>query len=254
MRTILGGVLAFLLGIASPVHGWSLQAGNASGAGVAAASPASDENVYEQRTPSPDGTGRFYMGREISLIMGHLGAGWLERPEREVEERTDLFIERLDLESDYVVADIGAGTGYFTFPIAERVPDGRVLAVDIQPEMLAIIDEREASLGVDNVETILGEEDDPRLPEGSVDLVFIVDAYHEFYYPREMAASMLRGLRPGGRLVLLEYRAEDVNVPIRPLHKMTEEQAIRELTSVGFEWLETQDYLPQQHVLVFERP
>jgi len=212
---------------------------------------AADEPAYETIRPSRDGIGKVYMGREISRVMGHLGAGWLERDSREREERTDLFIERLPLEADDVVADIGAGTGYFSFPVAERVPDGCVLAVDIQPEMLDIIERRRAELGVDNVEAVQGTETDPNLPAGAVDLIFIVDAYHEFSHPREMALAMHEALEPGGTLVLVEYRGEDPSVPIKPLHKMTEAQARRELEAAGFTWRRTEDYLPQQHVLIF---
>ena len=131
---------------------------------------------YTTGLPSPDGIGKFYMGREISHVMGHLGAGWLERPERERQERTDLLIAGLSLSDDSVVADIGAGTGYFTFPVAQRVPRGKVISVDIQPEMLASIERRKALENVANVETVLGEEDDPKLPDNEIDLAFIVDA------------------------------------------------------------------------------
>jgi len=212
------------------------------------------EDYYEYRAGSPDGTGKFYMGREISLVMGHLGAGWLERPEREREERTDLFIQGLPLQPHFVVADIGAGTGYFTFPTARRVPEGRVFAVDIQPEMLEIIEARKANLGVQNVESVLGTITDPGLPDGEVDLIFLVDAYHEFSHPREMGEAIFRALRPGGALVLVEYRAEDPTVPIRELHKMTEAQARAEMAELGFLWERTEDYLPQQHVMIFTRP
>lgn len=213
-----------------------------------------DDSVYQTGKASRDGTGKFYMGREISQVMGHLGAAWLERPDREREERTDLLIENLPYENDSTVADIGAGTGYFSFPIARRVPDGRVLAVDIQQEMLDIIETRKAEGAPANVETILGVEDDPRLPDGSVDLILIVDAYHEFSFPYEMGRAMARSLRPGGQLVLIEYRGEDRSVPIKPLHKMTEEQARREMAAVGLEWLRTEGFLPQQHFMVFRRP
>jgi SAM-dependent methyltransferase len=219
-----------------------------------ATQPAAADTVYEYRTGSPDGIGKFYMGREISQVMGHLGAGWLERPTREREERTDLFIDRLPVQPDFVVADIGAGTGYFTFPIARRVPAGRVLAVDIQPEMLEIIEQRRRDLGVENVEAVLGSVDDPGLPVAEVDLIFLVDAYHEFSHPREMGRAMFDALRPGGTLVLLEYRAEDPLVPIRPLHKMTEAQVRREMAALGFDWMRTEDFLPQQHFLVFVKP
>jgi SAM-dependent methyltransferase len=209
---------------------------------------------YQQVRPSRDGIGKVYMGREISHVMGHRGAAWLERPAREREERTDLLIQALPLEPDDVVADIGAGTGYFTFPIAARVPEGRVLAVDIQPEMLAMIEARKGNGGEDNVETILGGVTDPGLAPASVDLILIVDAYHEFSHPREMGAAMRAALKPGGRLVLVEYRGEDPAVPIKPLHKMTEAQARKEMEALGLVWEATLDPLPQQHILVFARP
>ncbi len=209
---------------------------------------------YETTNPSRDGIGKVYMGREISHVMGHRGAAWLERPAREREERTDLLIEALPLQAGHVVADIGAGTGYFTFPIAERVPDGRVLAVDIQPEMLALIEARKNDRGTENVRTILGTVTDPGLAPGTVDLILIVDAYHEFSHPREMGEAMAAALRPGGRLVLVEYRGEDPAVPIKPLHKMTEAQARREMQAVGLVWEQTLDTLPQQHILVFAKP
>ena len=179
-----------------------------------------ENSHYTTGLPTRDGIGKFYMGREISHVMGHLGAGWLERPERERQERTDLLIAGLNPSEDFVVADIGAGTGYFSFPVAQRVPQGRVLSVDIQPEMLALIEQRKARENVANLETILGAEDDPRLPNNEIDLAFIVDAYHEFSFPREMGERLKEALTPGGQLVLVEYRAEDPFVPIKPLHKM----------------------------------
>jgi SAM-dependent methyltransferase len=215
---------------------------------------ADEHEAYETVRPSRDGIGKVYMGREISHVMGHLGAAWLERPEREREERTDLLIENLPLEADDVVADIGAGTGYFTFPMAARVPGGKVLAVDIQQEMLDIIEQRKSEGGVDNVDTVLGTETDPRLPAGAVDLVLIVDAYHEFSYPREMGAAIANALKPGGRLILIEYRGEDPDVPIKALHKMTEAQTKKEMNAAGLEWERTGDFLPQQHFLVFRKP
>ncbi len=209
---------------------------------------------YTTYLPSPDGIGKFYMGREISHVMGHLGAGWLERPERERQERTDLLIAGLILSDDFVVADIGAGTGFFTFPIAQRVPQGKVFAVDIQPEMLARIARRKTLEKVVNVETVLGEQDDPKLPKNQIDLAFIVDAYHEFSFPREMGERLKESLRPGGQLVLVEYRAEDPRVPIKRLHKMSEVQVKQEMAAIGLDWVRTDSYLPQQHVLVFQRP
>ena len=214
-----------------------------------------DSNArYEYGSASRDGIGKFYLDREISQVMGHLGASWLERPAREQEERTDLLIENLPLREDSIVADIGAGTGYFSFPIARQLSTGKVIAVDIQQEMLDIIEARQARGAPSNVETLLGAEDDTRLPEAGVDLILIVDAYHEFSEPYAMGLSMARALKPGGQLILIEYRAEDRSVPIKPLHKMSEQQAIGEMSEVGLEWVRTDDFLPQQHFLVFRRP
>ena len=213
-----------------------------------------ENSHYTTGLPSRDGIGKFYMGREISHVMGHLGAGWLERPERERQERTDLLIAGLNLSDDFVVADIGAGTGYFTFPVAQRVPRGKVFSVDIQPEMLARVERRKALENIANVETVLGEEDDQKLPAKEIDLAFIVDAYHEFSFPREMGERLKESLKPGGRLVLVEYRAEDRRVPIKRLHKMSELQVKQEMAAIGLDWIRTESYLPQQHVLIFQKP
>jgi precorrin-6B methylase 2 len=209
---------------------------------------------YSEKRASPDGIGKVYMGREISRVMGHRAAGWLERPERERQERTDLLIDRLVLSPDDVVADVGAGTGYFSVPIAERVPGGKVLAVDIQQEMLDLIEQRQRDGAPANIETVLGTVTDPNLPEQAVDLVLMVDAYHEFSHPYEMGTATVEALKPGGKLILVEYRGEDPSVPIKPLHKMTEAQAIKEMRAIGLTHLRTERFLPQQHFLVFEKP
>ena len=201
-----------------------------------------------------DGIGKYYMDRQISHVMGHLGASWLEREGREREERTDLIIANLSLEDNSVVADIGAGTGYFSFPVARRVPGGRVLAVDIQEEMLNIIEKRKKQAGIGNIETVLGSATDPNLPAETVDLAFIVDAYHEFSHPFEMSQAIFSALKPGGRLVLIEYRGEDASVPIKPLHKMTQQQVRKEMQALGFRWEGTRDFLPQQHFMTFTKP
>lgn len=194
------------------------------------------------------------MGREISFVMGHRGIGWLERANREREERTDLVVEHMELDPHAVVADIGAGSGYFTFRISSEVPHGRVLAVDIQPEMLAVIERRKESAGTSNVEAVLGTPMDPNLPNASVDAALMVDAYHEFSNPREMMTALVQALRPGGRVFLVEYREEDPSVPIKPLHKMSEAQARREMEAVGLEFVENRSMLPQQHFLIFRKP
>ncbi|MEO0815372.1 MAG: methyltransferase domain-containing protein, partial [Myxococcota bacterium] len=155
---------------------------------------------------------------------------------------------------DATVADIGAGTGYFSFKIAKQLPQGRVLAVDLQPEMLEKIRQRIRRTGLRNVTPVLGSALSPSLKDHSVDLALMVDAYHEFSHPFEMLRELHRAIRPGGRIVLVEYRGEDPDVAIKPLHKMTEAQVKRELTRVGFRYLKTDRRLPVQHILIFERP
>jgi ubiquinone/menaquinone biosynthesis C-methylase UbiE len=208
---------------------------------------------YIYAKPSRDGIGKCYLGREISHVMGHQGASWLERDNRDREERTDLLVSELGLRDADVVADIGAGTGYFVFRISPLVSQGKVLAVDIQQEMLDIVAER-ADGAANNVVPVLGTVTDINVPAQSVDLILLVDAYHEFSHPREMGESMFRALKPGGRIALVEYRAEDPSVPIKPLHKMSEAQAIREMSALGLRWLETRDSLPQQHLMFFAKP
>lgn len=213
-----------------------------------------NEPHYQKGEPSRDGIGKFYMGREISHVMGHLGAGWLERPKREREERTDLLLQNLSLKSTDYVADLGAGTGYFSFPMALQLTAGKVLAVDIEPEMLRLIERRKAADGVENIDIVLASERSPNIPNASVDVVLIVDAYHEFSYPRELMNGVVKGLKSGGRVVLVEYRGEDKNIAIKSLHKMTQRQAKKEMNAVGLKWLRTDDYLPQQHVMIFTKP
>jgi predicted methyltransferase len=210
--------------------------------------------AYTLGQPTVDGTGRFYMGREIAHPMSHRGAAWLERPDREAEERPYAVVASLQLEDDDVVVDLGAGTGYYTRRLARAVPNGRVIAVDIQPEMLEILERQVRAEGLSQVETVLGTEADPGLQPNSVDLTLIVDAYHEFGYPREVMAAVYEATRPGGRVAIIEYRGEDPSVPIRPLHKMTEVQVRLELEAVGFEFVENLTFLPTKHLLIFERP
>ena len=216
--------------------------------------PPSSEEVYTTGPASRDGIGKFYMGREISFVMGHEGSYWLERDEREKEEKPEQVIDNMSLRPDSVVADIGAGTGYFSFRIARRLPKGKVLAVDIQPEMLEQIEKKKSSSGVSNVEGVLGTISDPKLPPESIDFALMVDAYHEFSNPREMMTALTRALRPSGRVVLVEYRGEDDSVPIYPHHKMTEAQAVKEMAAVGLRFVETKSFLPQQHMMIFEKP
>lgn len=209
---------------------------------------------YEYRTKhDPDGIGKFYRGREIAQVMGHLGADWLERADRLETEKPELVVKNLDLKPTDVVADIGAGTGYFTFRISPVVALGKVYAVDIQPEMLTLLEEKKRTLKIENVVPIKGGEKATNLPAQSVDVAFMVDAYHEFSYPREMMQSIIKSLRPQGRVVLIEYRAEDPAVQIKRVHKMTVAQVRKELEAVGLVWKETKNFLPYQHLIVFEK-
>jgi len=211
--------------------------------------------VYEwRRIHDPDGIGKFYMGREIAWVMGHEGASWLERPEREKEEQSSRMIKLLGLKPGMVVADIGAGSGYHAFPMAKLVgPKGKVYAVDIQKEMLAIIKKRSKKEGIENVVPSLGTITDPKLPAGSVDLILMVDVYHELSQPWEMTEKMVKALKPGGRLVFVEFRLEDAEVPIKLVHKMAQKQVIREMGPHPLRHAKTHDELPWQHVIVFEK-
>jgi ubiquinone/menaquinone biosynthesis C-methylase UbiE len=210
---------------------------------------------YEYRKDHDEnGIGKFYMGREIAKVMGHQGAEWLERPEREKEEQPSKLYDVLNLKAGEVVADIGAGSGYHTFRLAERVgPKGKVYAVDIQPEMLAIIKKRMKEKLLENIEPILGAEANPKLPDSSVDLILLVDVYHEFSYPYEMTTAMIKALKPGGRLVFAEFRKEDDKVPILQVHKMTEKQVLKEMEPHPLKWVKTDKTLPWQHVIIFEK-
>ena len=212
-------------------------------------------NRYTFREPhDPDGIGKFYMGREIARVMGHEAAGWLERPERVAEEEPDRLIALLNLRRGETVADIGAGTGYFSRRVALAVgPTGRVLAEDVQPEMLTALTNLTARLGLTNITPVLGTTSDPRLPAASVDLAVMVDVYHEFDLPYEMVRAICQALKPGGLLVFVEYRGEDPQVPIKPLHKMTEAQVKREMSVQPLVWVQTIERLPRQHIICFSK-
>ncbi len=216
--------------------------------------PAPAAIAYETRTiHDPDGIGKFYLGREIAQVMGHTGAGWLERPSRTTEEQPQKLVGALDLKPTDVVAEIGAGTGYISFRIAEWVPQGQVLAVDVQPEMIEILEFLQQERQVPQLKPILGTEQDPQLAPASIDLAVMVDAYHEFAYPREMMQAIAQALKPHGRVALVEYRAENPFVMIKRLHKMSQRQAKKEMQAVGLTWQATKDLLPQQHLMLFEK-
>ena len=205
-------------------------------------------------THDPDGIGKFYMGREIAYVMGPAGMAWLERPEREEEERPTQAIAALDIAPGQTVVDFGAGSGYFTFRMSPLVgPSGRVVAVDIEPAMLATIERRAASMKVTNVDTVRSTEQSPNLPPNSVDLLLMVDVYHELAFPFETLTGIREALKPNGRIALVEYRKEDPAVPIKEVHKMSERQIIKELTAVGYTHVTTIKTLPLQHVVIFTK-
>ncbi|WP_188559148.1 class I SAM-dependent methyltransferase [Hymenobacter glacieicola] len=213
-----------------------------------------DTSGYERRAPQdPNGISTYYMGRQIAHVMGHEGAGWLERTDRQQEEGTDILLRELKLKPTDVVADIGAGTGYFTFRMSSLVPKGKVLAVDIQPEMLAALRETTEKRHIHNVVPVRGTTDNPNLPAKGVDLVLIVDAYHEFDHPREMMRAIRNSLTPTGRVALVEYRAEDPKVAIKRIHKMSVAQVRREMAAIGLRLTDSVETLPQQHLLFFQK-
>lgn len=212
------------------------------------------EVFYTHEQASADGIGKFFHGREIAKVMGHPAIGWLERSDREQEEAPSKAIDILDLAPDAVIADIGAGSGYYSFRISPKVPKGKVIAVDIQPEMLVFLKQRSQELNISNVVPHLGQIDDLKLPPDSLNAALLVDSYHEFSHPAEMLKSLFQSLKRGGRVFLLEFRAEDPRVPIKALHKMTEAQARLELERAGFKFVSNRRHLPWQHFMIFERP
>ena len=194
-------------------------------------------------------------GRRYAQTMSYLGADWLDRNERVNEEEPDIALDELKLAKGSTVADVGAGSGYMTVKMASRVgPTGKVYANDIQPEMLTLLRQRLAKEHITNVETVLGTFDDPRLPAGAIDLILLVDVYHEFSEPQLMLRHMREALKPGGRLVLLEYRKEDPSIPIKPDHKMSVAEAKLEVEAEGFKLTTVDPVLPRQHILIFTKP
>ena len=193
-------------------------------------------------------------GRVIAQVMGYEGADWLERPEREDEERPAKAIAALDITPGQVVADVGAGSGYYTVRLAKRVgPSGKVFATDIQPEMLGLLQKRIARERLSQVELVQSTETDPRLPEHQLDLILMVDVYHELARPQEVLRRLRTALKPDGRLVLIEFRKESAWVPIREEHKMSIKEARMELEAEGYRFDRVIDVLPWQHILVFRR-
>ena len=209
---------------------------------------------YTSAPVSPDGIGKRYMNREISGVMGWQGATWLERDKREREERTDLLLEALALQPGMVVADIGAGTGYLSRRMAPLVvPGGKIIALDLQPEMISILQTTVNRSGLKQIEVKQSSVDNIKLPKNSIDMAIMVDVYHELAYPYEVMTSILQALKPRGRLVFVEYKAEDIRVPIKPLHKMSVAQIKREAGIFPLDWERTVSTLPWQHVVVFRK-
>jgi precorrin-6B methylase 2 len=215
--------------------------------------PKSDRYEF-RKEHDPDGIGKFYMGREIAHVMSFHGASWLERPEREKEEHTSKLLPPLKIKPGDHVVDLGAGSGYYTLRLAPMVgAKGKVYALDIQQEMLDLIKRRVNKFRLTNVELVKNTEKELKLKENTIDLILMVDVYHELAYPYETAVDMVKALKPGGRLVFVEYRLEDDNVPIKLVHKMSEKQVLKEMSIHPLRHVETQRHLPWQHVIIFEK-
>lgn len=209
------------------------------------------EEPYTFKKDDPNGIGKWFMGREIAHVMGYQGIYWLERPEREMEERTSLLLENMNISSTDKIADIGAGSGYHVFKMAKQASEGIIYAVDIQDEMLAVLEQKKGEGNYGNVKVVKGGEKSINLPKNVLDKVLLVDVYHEMSHPMELLQSIYDSLKEDGKLYLIEYRSEDPNVPIKRLHKMSEEQAVKELKTIGFRLEENIANLPWQHCMVF---
>jgi predicted methyltransferase len=195
-----------------------------------------------------------YKGRRIAQVMGAAGADWLTREDREKFEQPERVLDALNIRPGMTVADVGAGNGYFTLRLARRVKaTGKVFAVDIQQAMLDLLANNQKRAGLKNIELVLSTPADPRLPPAAVDLALLVDVYHELQRPEEMVAGIRASLKPDGVLVLVEYRGEDPSVPIKPEHKMTVAQVLREIEPMGFRLRKKLDFLPWQHIFIFEK-
>ena len=209
------------------------------------------QDRYKIKAGDPNGINKWYMGRQIAQVMSHYGIDWLERQEREMEENTSQLLKNLGIKSGMLIADIGAGSGYHSALLSKMVGTGKVFAVDVEPEMIGYLNERIKQEKLSRIVPVLSTEQKVSLPENTVDIMLLVDVYHEFSYPYEMALSMRSALKPGGKLVLVEFRSEDQTVPIKTIHKMSEAQAIKELRAAGFTFDKNIDNLPWQHGMVF---
>ena len=211
------------------------------------------QELYKIKAGDPNGINKWYMGRQIAQVMSHFGIDWLERKEREIEENSSLLLKNLAVKPGMVIADIGAGSGYHSALLSKMVGNGKVFAVDVEPEMIAYLHARIKRENLSRIVPVLSTEKNVPLPENAIDLILLVDVYHEFSYPYEMALSMVTVLKPGGKLVLVEFRAEDATVPIKTIHKLSEAQAIKELKIAGFTFEKNITNLPWQHFLVFTK-
>lgn len=211
------------------------------------------QDRYKIRAGDPNGINKWYMGRQIAHVMSHFGIDWLEREERDMEENTSLLLKNLAVKPGMVVADIGAGSGYHSALLSKMVGTGKVFAVDVEPEMIAYLNARIKQEKLSRIVPVLSTEQKVSLPENTIDMMLLVDVYHEFSFPYEMALSMRAALKPGGKLVLVEFRAEDPTVPIKTIHKMSEAQAIKEFKAAGFAFDKNIDNLPWQHCMVFTK-
>jgi precorrin-6B methylase 2 len=212
-----------------------------------------NDTTYIYRSGTRDGTGKYFMGREIARVMSAAGSDWLERPQRPQQENTAFAISSMQLKPGHVVADIGAGTGYYTFKIAALVPDGKVYAVELQDELIKYLNNRKTTLKTPNVEVIKGDTANVNLPDTLIDLAIMVDVYHELAWPKEVIRSVSKSLKPTGKILLMEYKGEDPAVQIKPVHKMTVAQIDKEMRSHGFERSFNGDFLPIQHFLLYKK-
>ena len=212
------------------------------------------QDRYTVKAGDPNGISKWYMGRQIAQVMSHFGIDWLERQEREQEENTTQLLKNLAVQPGNVIADIGAGSGYHSTVLSKMVGNGKVYAVDVEREMIAYLNDRIKREGNKNIIPVLSTEKKVSLPANSMDMMLLVDVYHEFSFPYEMAISMLEALKPGGKLVLVEFRAEDPNVPIKAIHKMSQQQAVKEFKAAGFSFEKNISNLPWQHCLIFRKP
>lgn len=211
------------------------------------------DSIYTYRASSRDGIGKFYLGREIAHVMGASGSAWLDRDTRPREENTQLAINKINLPATAVIADIGAGTGYYTFKLAPKVPRGKVYAVEIQDELITELNTRKKKLNYTNVEVVKGSATSPNLPANSVDLAIMVDVYHELEYPVEVLQAIKKSLKKDGQILLIEYKGEDPSVAIKPLHKSTVAGLNRELAANGFKLAYEGKFMPIQHFLLYKK-